>query len=364
MSSSVEVSEDSGPCLPPAANPFLTAEQALVNAPPVVPHWFAVDDGLLRCDGDVLVRDTLADLLPLQVPGHTVPVPVLPRFADRVRRLTAGVEGITDLGPAGPAWAPIEAGTALYRAQSPVILQPTRPRAMLDHGLAVHRMLDAGLKQALHAEHPRFDLVRDLGVLTVTGVGTLNLGLRDNPFGPGDRVCCVAGLAEISPDTGRSLLAAIVDRPRLRLGRSVEDTTEEWFRRYLDLVVAPMLWLYDAYGLALAARLDTALVVLDPDGRPIGGRFRNTADTRVAAVRGGGLSRWLAPGVLIRPDEEALAWAGSGLGRGNVLALVEACAGQRLCPAEPLADAWRELLRARAREHPGGLAQWLLSGAY
>src|SRR5699024_5694772 len=52
--------------------------------------------------------------------------------------------------------------------------------------------------------------------------------------------------------------------------RPVEEVSLDWFRRYLDLVLEPMLWLYMRYGIALEAHQQNSLVKL-VEGYP--GRF-------------------------------------------------------------------------------------------
>ncbi|MFF8670336.1 IucA/IucC family protein [Streptomyces sp. NPDC015242] len=90
----------------------------------------------------------------------------------------------------------------------------------LHRGPQVHRLLQAGLAAAWRAAHPGFDIARDparvgldaSGLPDPTGLDTV---LRRQPFGPGDRVHCVAGLVGEQPlgDTPGSAPAHVPARP-------------------------------------------------------------------------------------------------------------------------------------------------------
>ncbi|MCF2526320.1 IucA/IucC family protein [Yinghuangia soli] len=390
----------------PAATPFLEAEQALLLGHPFHPtphsrqgvgdaeaerfspelrgrfplHWFAADPDVVQLDEDLIgpLPAIFARLAGpgLERPPGTVVFPAHPWQArDAVTRpgvralLDAGQ--LHDLGPAGPDWSPTSSVRTLYRADAPVMLKTSlgaeiadsrreNLRSEMRRGIAVHRMLDAGLKRVLHGAHPGFDVLRDLGWLTLRGPGPdgesgLELVVRDNPFGPRDRVQCVAGLTAAQPaaDTGpaaapagRSLLGRTVHHLALHTGRPLAEVADTWLRRYLDVVVAPVLWLYAEYGLGLEAHQQNTLVVLDPDGWPIGGRYRGNQGYHFSPTRSSTLARWLPQDV----REDAATWStdavvderlGYCVGVNNVLGLVGAMG------AEGLADEHRMLARVR-----------------
>ena len=70
---------------------------------------------------------------------------------------------------------------------------------------------------------------------------------------------------------------ADVDGPARRPHRTAHrgGRAAEWFLRYLDHVVRPLLWLDGTAGIALEAHQQNTLVLLDPDGWPAGGRYRD-----------------------------------------------------------------------------------------
>ncbi|WP_240110708.1 IucA/IucC family siderophore biosynthesis protein [Streptomyces sp. MUM 203J] len=336
---------------PAGTTAFLAGEQALLTGHPLHPtpksregltegeaaryspeargrfplHWFAADPSVVREDSSLArpARELLAPFAEDAAgPPGTVLVPAHPWQArDVVHRppvralLDAGL--LHDLGPAGPDWSPTSSVRTLYRADAPVMLKFSlglritnsrreNLRAELLRGLAVDRLLSAGLDRALRAAHPGFAIVRDPAWLAVdppeghrerTG---LDVVVRANPFcaGSATQAVCVAGLVAPRPDLpdGRSWLARIVHRLAEATGRPVERTGEEWFVRYAERVVAPVLWLYATYGLGLEAHQQNTLVVLDADGRPVGGRYRDNQGYYFSPSRSHALYGW-TPGV-------------------------------------------------------------------
>ncbi|WP_436777096.1 IucA/IucC family protein [Yinghuangia sp. YIM S09857] len=402
-----------------AATPFLEAEQALLLGHPFHPtphsrqgvddaeaerfspelrgrfplHWFAADPGVVQLDEDLIgplpaIFATLAGP-GLERPAGTVVFPAHPWQArDAAARpgvralLDAGL--LHDLGPAGPAWSPTSSVRTLYRPDAPVMLKTSlgaevadsrreNLRSEMRRGLAVHRMLDAGLKRVLHGAHPGFDVVRDLGWLTLRAPGSscesgLELVVRDNPFGPRDRVVCVAGLTASRPDrpARRSLLGRTVHHLAVHTGRPPAEVAETWLVRYLDVVVAPVLWLYAEYGLGLEAHQQNTLVVLDGDGWPIGGRYRGNQGYHFSAARGAPLARWLPADV----REDAATWStdavvderlGYCVGVNNVLGLVGALGAEGLADETRLLARVREFLRRVRTDHEQA-DQGLLAG--
>ncbi|WP_228980288.1 IucA/IucC family siderophore biosynthesis protein [Streptomyces sp. DH12] len=337
---------------PAGTTAFLAAEQSLITGHPLHPtpksregltdteaaryspevrgafplHWFAADPSVVRADSslDRSAEDLLAGFAgdaPAR-PSGSVLVPAHPWQAqDVVHRpavralLDAGL--LHDLGPAGPAWSATSSVRTLYRADAPVMLKFSlglritnsrreNMRAELHRGLAVDRLLTAGLGRALHAAHPGFAIVRDPAWLAVDatpdggGDTGLDVVVRANPF-PADAAAqaeCVAGLVAPRPDLpdGRSRLASLVHGIAARTGRPVADVAEEWFARYAERVVGPVLWLYAAYGLGLEAHQQNTLVTLDGDGWPAGGRYRDNQGYYFSPDRSGALYGWV-PGV-------------------------------------------------------------------
>lgn len=405
------------PADPEATTPFLAAEQALVLGHPLHPapksreglsdaeaaayspelrgtfrlHWFAADPSVVSSDSALSrpAGEITAALLgaELPLPAGTTAVPAHPWQArDVLARPGARAlleQGLLhDLGPAGAAWAPTSSVRTVYRADAPVMLKLSlglritnskreNLRVELLRGLEVHRLLEAGLGAELRAAHPGFDVVRDPAWIAVDAPGErpesgLEVVVRDNPFpdhasSGAESVACVAGLVAERPDLphGRSQLATLIHGLAARTGRGVTELGEEWFHRYLDAVVEPVLWLYGTHGLGLEAHQQNTLVVLDGDGWPTGGRYRDNQGYYFSATRSGGLSRWL-PGAgrelgTLCPDEVIDERLGYYVGVNNLLGMVGALGSQGLAHETDLLRAAHTVLQGLAGQHGDAL---------
>ncbi|WP_232792676.1 IucA/IucC family protein [Actinacidiphila yeochonensis] len=393
--------------------PFLDSEQALLLGHPLHPtpksrdgladgeaaafspelrgsfalHWLAVHRSVLATDSawtergrPVPAPDLLAALAGpgLELPPDTAPLPLHPWQAREVRHrpavqelLAAGL--LHDLGPLGAPWHPTSSVRTVYRADTPAMLKLSvalritnsrreNLRKELLRGTEVHRLLRTGLAAALHAAHPGFDIVRDPAWLGVDGLDGqpltgLDVALRHNAFGPGVRAHCVAGLTSLRPWPGlpatalRSRLAVVLGQLAERTGRPLSAVAAEWFLRYLDAVVRPVLWLDGEAGVALEAHQQNTLVLLDAEGWPCGGRYRDNQGYYFRESRRAELERRL-PGIGAASDtfvadevaDERFAYY---LGINNVLGLVGAFGAQNLADEEVLLAAFRRFLAAQ-----------------
>ncbi|MEV3991318.1 IucA/IucC family protein [Streptomyces sp. NPDC049837] len=393
------------------ADLFLTAEQSLLLGHPLHPtaksreglsdsearlyspelhgsfplHWMAVDRSVLATDsawteqGRPRTAEYLTSRLAggLTLPDNTAALPLHPWQArDLLHRpavtelLSAGL--LHDLGPHGDPWHPTSSVRTVHRPGAPAMLKLSlgvritnsrreNLRKELHRGVEVHRLLRTGLAKEWQAVHPGFDIVRDpawLAVDTTSGepVPGLDVMLRHNPFGLGDDAVCIASLTAPRPWPGsarmRSRLAVTVSGLAARTGRPTGAVAAEWFLRYLDQVVRPVLWLDGTAGVALEAHQQNTLVILDPDGWPRGGRYRDNQgyyfrESHRAALEG------RLPGIGTHSDtfvsddvtDERFAYY---LGINNVLGLIGAFGAQRLADERLLLAAFRQFLTTAA----------------
>ncbi|MFD5133020.1 IucA/IucC family protein [Streptomyces olindensis] len=326
---------------------------------------------------------------------------------------------LRELGPHGTPWHPTSSVRTVYRSGASAMLKLSlglritnsrreNLRKELHRGVEVHRLLRGGLAQQWRAVHPDFDIVRDPAWLAVDGPdGTplpgLDVVIRHNPFSPADDVSCVAGLVSLRPcsairsgtarletapletawsetmrsETMRSgavadlpetrdpapalssRLAAVVTGLARRTGRPSGAVAAEWFLRYLEHVVRPVLWLDGEAGIALEAHQQNTLLLLDADGWPTGGRYRDNQGYYFRESRRADLDARL-PGVGEQSDtfvrdeviDERLAYY---LAVNNVLGLIGAFGSQQLADERLLLAAFRRFLgqaasgRARLR---------------
>lgn len=234
-------------------------------------------------------------------------------------------------------------------------------RKELHRGVEVHRLLRTGLAEQWQASHPAFDIVRDPAWVAVdapdgTPVPGLDALLRHNPFRSGDDPVCIAALTAPRPWPGRttmsSRLAELVTGLATATGHTTSAVAAEWFLRYLDHVVLPVLAFDALAGIALEAHQQNTLVLLDPAGWPIGGRYRDNQGYYFRESRRAELEHRL-PGIGSASDtfvsdavtDERFAYY---LGINNVLGLIGAFGSQRLADERVLLAAFRRFLAKAA----------------
>ncbi|WP_435797601.1 IucA/IucC family protein [Streptomyces klenkii] len=363
-------------------------------------HWMAVHRSLLATDsawterGRPVDAATLAARLAgpeLRLPQDTVALPLHPWQAHDVRSrpdvealLDTGL--LHDLGPLGTPWYATSSVRTVHRPGSPAMLKLSlglritnsrreNLRKELHRGVEVHRLLRSGLAEQWRAACPGglgFDVVRDPAWLAAdapdgTPLSGLDTVIRHNPFGPGDDAVCLAGLVSPRPWPAvaherpgepaealpmRSRLAHIVARLAHLTGRPAGAVSAEWFLRYLDAVVRPVLWLDGEAGIALEAHQQNTLVLLDRDGWPVGGRYRDNQGYYFRASHRDALDRRL-PGIGAGSDtfvsdevtDERFTYY---LGINNLLGLIGAFGAQRLADEQLLLAALRRFLREAA----------------
>ncbi|TLS47651.1 iron transporter [Streptomyces montanus] len=365
-------------------------------------HWLAVAPSVLATDSAWTERGrpVPAGQLTTRLAGAGLPLPdghtALPMHPwqmrevrhrpETARLLDAGL--LQDLGLHGTPWHPTSSVRTLYRSGAPAMLKLSLSlpitnsrrenlRKELHRGVEVHRLLRSGLAEQWQAAHPGFDIVRDpawVGVNDPEGnpVPGLDVVIRHNPFTPTDAVSCIAGLVsprpqvqpggpsgaeqggpeQGGPEQGgppmRSRLTEIVACLAGRTGRPRGAVATEWFLRYLEQVIRPVLWLDSEAGIALEAHQQNTLLLLDSQGWPAGGRYRDNQGYYFRESRRAELDNRL-PGIGERSDtfvsdevtDERFAYY---LAVNNVLGLVGAFGSQRLADERLLLAAFRRFL--------------------
>ncbi|MGW8065071.1 IucA/IucC family protein [Streptomyces ziwulingensis] len=357
-------------------------------------HWLAVAPSVLATDSAWTERGRpvtaprltarLAGDGPAPPDGYAL-LPLHPWQSRAVRHrpetaamLDAGL--LRDLGAQGAPWHPTSSLRTVHQTGAPAMLKLSLAlhitnsrrenlRKELHRGVEVHRLLRSGLSRQWQAVHPGFDIVRDPAWLAVDGpdgepVRGLDAVIRHNPFRPSDDVSCVAGLVAPRPHgradgsdrdparVPRSRLAEVVTRLAGRTGRPRAAVATEWFLRYLHQVVHPVLWLDANAGIALEAHQQNTLVLLDADGWPAGGRYRDNQgyyfreswraelDARLPGI--GEHSDTFVPDAV---TDERFAYY---LAVNNVFGLVGAFGSQHLADERLLLAAFRRFLRGLA----------------
>ncbi|KUL45585.1 IucA/IucC family protein [Streptomyces regalis] len=355
--------------------------------------WMAVAPSLLATDSAWTERGRIvpAAQLTARLAGDELPLPdgyaALPLHPWQLRELQHRPETaalldaglLRDLGTHGAPWHPTSSVRTVHRSDAPAMLKLSlglritnsrreNLRKELHRGVEVHRLLRSGLSTQWQAAHPGFDIVRDPAWLAVdrpdgVPVTGCDVMIRHNPFRPSDDVSCVAGLVSprslAQPGTAAghhpgdtalppSRLAELVTRLADRTGRPRGAVAAEWFLRYLEQVVRPVLWLDAEAGIALEAHQQNTLLLLDGDGWPSGGRYRDNQGYYFRESRRAALDARL-PGIgehsdTFVSDEVADERFAYYLAINNVLGLIGAFGSQRLTDEELLLAAFRRFL--------------------
>ncbi|MFW6720189.1 IucA/IucC family protein [Streptomyces sp. MAR4 CNY-716] len=375
-------------------------------------HWLAVHDSVLACDSawtergkGVPARELAARLAGpgLRVPPGCTPLPVHPWQVREVRErpgaaalFDAGL--LRDLGAHGDPWHPTASVRTLYRPGAPAMLKLSlgvritnsrreNLRKELHRGTEVHRLLRSGLGKEWQASFPGgfpgtpgFDVVRDPAWLAVDSAGGepvagLDAVVRHQPFAAQDDAVCIAALTSPVPrspkGTMRSRLQEVVERLAGATGQRTAAVAAEWFLRYLEVAVRPVMWLDSEAGVALEAHQQNTVLLLDSDGWPAGGRYRDNQGYYFRESRRTELERRL-PGLgaasdTFVPDDVTDERFAYYVGVNNVLGLVGAFGAAGLVDERVLLAAFRRFLeQSAAGAGPGrgrcALAERLLSG--
>ena len=305
------------------ATPFLVAEQGLLAGHPLHPtpksrdaltateaaryspelrgsfalHWFALAPDLAAHDSELgPSTPDLAAFLSGLTPDERVLVPAHPWQAnallrrDEVRELIASGR-LEHLGEAGPAWYPTSSLRTVYRPDQPVMLKLSLAlritnsrrenlRKELLRGVEAHRLLSGRLGMQLLTAHPGFRALTDAGYLAAYGVPGLDVSFRHSPFRPSDHVFCLAALTDlgrgpIAADGHPHELAAHLHSLAATEGRPVRAVALEWFARYINALITPLLWLDAEHGVTLEAHQQNTLIQLDDSGYPHAGWYRD-----------------------------------------------------------------------------------------
>ena len=274
-------------------------------------QWLAVDPSLVEQDSatgtsaaeltERLLRDDPAvDTAALDARlaglGERVLLPVHPwEFAhlrDRAPVSSLLEEGlIVDLGELGSPVSPTTSMRTVYNGDWPWQLtfslhahmtdeMRLTPIAELEGAVAAARAFDAQADAAGELA-PQLTLLQDPAYLALSRDGTpiagLSVQLRENRWGSDSDtdVSTVGVLVQDHPFGGQSRLAQIVARLAERSGRLVEDVAREWFARYAEIAVLPLLRLGTRLDLTIETDQRNTLLELE-DGWPVRCVLRET----------------------------------------------------------------------------------------
>ncbi len=138
----------------------------------------------------------------------------------------------------------------------------------LERGVEVKKLVEGKIGQHLKEVHPNFQVITDPAFMTVNIDGEEESGFevifRENPFKQYNSLNATS-LAAICQDTVEghsSRLAVIIKQLAEKEGRTTEEVSLDWFRKYLDISLKPILWLFLNYGIAVEAHQQNSVIQL------------------------------------------------------------------------------------------------------
>lgn len=274
--------------------------------------WYLVkEEALLEEKGSNLKnRDWLLDLFRAEVgeeearaqtAGGWRPLPVHPWQRDKTAQLPAigayRERGLLRDHAGGDAlWYPTSSLRTIYRDGAPYMLKFSLSvrltnsvrhitAAELRRGLQVHEVFLSPPAKALAEEFPHFHVIAEPAFAALRGEAGAPLVesivvARENPFHAVNPALVVATLAQEAPLGGESLIltqAALAGDPTA------------WFRRFLELTVAPFIVAEGELGIILGAHQQNLLLACE-NGWPKEAYFRDCHGTGYTAA---GVERFL-----------------------------------------------------------------------
>jgi siderophore synthetase component len=143
----------------------------------------------------------------------------------------------------------------------------------LERGVEVKKLMDGEIGKQLKEAHPGFQVICDPAFMTVQLGEEKESGFevifRENPFKQDKALNAtpVAALCQDSVEGNSSRLAEIIKQLAIKGSLSTEEVSLQWFRKYLDISLKPILWLYLNHGIAVEAHQQNSIVQLK-DGYP------------------------------------------------------------------------------------------------
>jgi siderophore synthetase component len=237
----------------------------------------------LQNDGEV-DQDWLEEIMKkdekVLLPVHPLQVKELMEKPEVQTRLADG--SLQYIGPAGKKFTGTSSFRSVYSKHSKYMYKFSVPVKItnslrinqakeLARGVEVSRLLETEVGQNIKQNFPNFRIVEDPAYLNLVSQNELSgfeVVIRDNPFYENSKhASLVAGLCQDHAYGGKPRLYSIIKGIAGRENRSVEEVSIDWFNRYLDLTLDPMICLFDTYGIALEAHQQNSVIKLH-DGYP------------------------------------------------------------------------------------------------
>ncbi|MCM3747844.1 IucA/IucC family siderophore biosynthesis protein [Paenibacillus pasadenensis] len=234
-------------------------------------EWIKSD--LRRADASLPFTETDAYTL---IPLHPLQAEEVLAKPAVQKLIEAGL--LENLGPLGRYYSATSSFRTMYHQESPFMPKGSVPVRItnsvrinlfkeLERGVEVSRLLRTKVGE-VSKEYPAFAIVNDPAYVSIALDGQEESGfevvLRANPFQgeQAKQASLVASLVQDPLPGSESRLSTIIRQLAKQEGRSTGEVSLDWFRQYLAISLAPMIWLYETHGIALEAHQQNSVVQL------------------------------------------------------------------------------------------------------
>ncbi len=264
------------------------------------------------------------------------------------------------LGQFGDAYTPTSSVRTVYNATSDWMLkfslhvkitnsQRVNLVRELYRGYDVSKLLKTSLGKAAKTEFPEIEFITDPAFITVNYQGQnidgFNISIRHNPFKGEEAEKNVTLLAALCQDGllgQKPRLVHVIEEASISKNKSLSYTAVNWFKQYLHLCVAPIVGLYNNYGMAFEFHQQNVMVELDKDFYPAKLYFRDNqgyffSDSKIEALQQAYPEIAAASGSIV-PNEYIIPKLTYYLLINNILGVVNALASNNLADEKALID--------------------------
>jgi siderophore synthetase component len=249
-------------------------KQELINDPYVTENFIQK-----YCHSDEYV------LLPI----HPLQARVLLQDTEVNNLITDGK--LSYLGPQGRVFYPTSSLRTVYHPKSKFMYKFSVPvkitnslrvnkKMELERGVEVTKLLNKRLGKELKAQFPQFFIIKDPAFITIrlsNEESGFEVMLRENPFFEENlkSTTLVSSLTQDHILGENSQLKNIIEEAARKENKSKKLISRKWFKRYLDITLNPLIWLYTNYGIALEAHQQNSIIKLDDNGYPLAFYYRD-----------------------------------------------------------------------------------------
>ncbi|WP_175636269.1 GNAT family N-acetyltransferase [Pedobacter ghigonis] len=264
------------------------------------------------------------------------------------------------LGQFGDTYTPTSSVRTVYNAASDWMLkfslhvkitnsQRVNLVRELHRGYDVSKLLKTTLGKAAKAEFPEIEFITDPAFITVNYQGQnidgFNISIRHNPFKGEEAEKNVTLLAALCQDGllgQKPRLVHVIEEASISKNKSLAHTAVNWFKQYLHLCVAPIVGLYNHYGMAFEFHQQNVMVELDKDFYPAKLYFRDNqgyffSESKAEALQQAYPEIAAESGSIV-PNEYIIPKLTYYLLINNILGVVNALASNNLADEKTLID--------------------------